>query len=101
MAGAWTPAASGRTVAPRKTPEEMGISFEQSSHGEARVPPKIIPRPWTLPLREILPVDHDFLMNTSTARLERVLAPRIKLDGRPSLERSWPPRARATSKRQS
>jgi hypothetical protein len=39
--------------------------------------------------------------NTSTARLERVLAPRIKLDGRPSLERSWPPRARATSKRQS
>ena len=38
-------------------------------------------------------------MNTSTARLERVLAPRIKLDGRPSLERSWPPLARATSKR--
>ena len=28
-------------------------------------------------------------MNTSTARLERVLAPRIKLDGQPSLERSW------------
>jgi hypothetical protein len=27
-------------------------------------------------------------MNTSTARLERVLAPRIKLDGRPSLQRS-------------
>src|ERR1700722_17857842 len=27
--------------------------------------------------------------NTSTARLKRISAPRIKLDGRPSLERSW------------
>jgi hypothetical protein len=42
-------------------------------------------------------------MNTSTARLER--APRIKLDGQPSLERSWraalAPRPSGRAKRQS
>jgi hypothetical protein len=44
-------------------------------------------------------------MNTSTARLERVWAPRIKLDGWPSLERSWrtalAPRPSGRAKRQS